>query len=99
MFAPDKKTKQTCVNSCAALWPPAKLATGQKATAAGEAKTSLLGADPDPEGGQIITYAGWPLYTYAADSSPGTANGQAINESGGLWYVISPTGKLIEKQP
>ena len=87
------------MSSCAALWPPAKLASGQKAQAAGEVKTSLLGSDPDPEGGQVVTYAGWPLYTYVADSGAGSANGQALNESGGLWYVISPSGQLIEKQP
>jgi predicted lipoprotein with Yx(FWY)xxD motif len=95
-FAPDKHAKVTCVSSCAALWPPAKLSSGQKAVAGGEAKSSLLGSDPDPEGGQVVTYAGWPLYTYEADSGPGTANGQGVNANGGLWYVISPAGKVIE---
>ena len=99
MFVPDKHSKVTCVSACAALWPPAKLSTGQKATASGEVKSSLLSSDPDPEGGQVATYAGWPLYTYAADASPGTANGQAIDANGGLWYVISPAGKVIEKHP
>jgi len=78
VFAPDKHAKVTCVSSCALLWPPAKLSSGQKAAAAGEAKSSLLGSDPDPEGGNVVTYAGWPLYTYAADSGPGTANGQGM---------------------
>ncbi len=99
IFEPDKHTKVTCVGPCASLWPPLKLASGQKATASGEAKSSLLAADPSPEGGQVVTYAGWPLYTYAADSGPGTANGQGINANGGLWYVISPSGKVIVKAP
>jgi len=97
VFVPDKHAKVTCVGACASLWPPTKLSTGQKATAAAEAKASLLGSDPDSEGGQVVTYAGWPLYAYAADSGPGTANGQGLNSEGGLWYVISPTGKVIEK--
>src|SRR5664280_3295658 len=99
IFAPDKHEKVTCVSTCATLWPPAKLSSGQKAVAAGEAKSSLLGSDPDPEGGNVVTYAGWPLYIYAADSGPGTANGQAVNANGGLWYVLSPSGKVIEKTP
>jgi predicted lipoprotein with Yx(FWY)xxD motif len=95
IFMPDKHEKVTCTSSCASLWPPAKLTSGQTATAGGGAKASLLGSDPDPEGGAVITYAGWPLYTYAADSGPGTANGQAVNANGGLWYVLSPSGTII----
>jgi predicted lipoprotein with Yx(FWY)xxD motif len=93
-FAPDKHAKVTCVSSCATLWPPLKLASG---TAAGppQLKASLLGSDPDPEGGSVFTYAGWPLYTYAADSAAGQDNGQALEANGGLWYVIAPSGKVI----
>jgi predicted lipoprotein with Yx(FWY)xxD motif len=99
MFTLDNHAKVTCLSSCASLWPPAKLSSGQKATAGGEAKPSLLGSDPDPEGSAVITYAGWPLYTYAADSGPGTANGQGVSANGGLWYVLSPSGKMITKAP
>ncbi len=99
IFEPDKHAKVTCVGTCASLWPPAKLPSGEKASGVGEAKTSLLASDPDPEGGQVVTYAGWPLYTYAADPSAGTANGEGINANGGLWYVISPSGKVIVKTP
>ncbi len=99
IFEPDNHAKVTCVGACASLWPPVKVSSAQKSTAAGEAKSSLLATDADPEGGEVATYDGWPLYTYAADSGPGTANGQGINANGGLWYVISPTGKVIVKAP
>ncbi len=56
---------------------------------------ALLGSDPDPEGGRGVTYAGWPLYTYAADSAAGQDNGQAIETNGGRWYVIAPSGTVI----
>jgi glucose/arabinose dehydrogenase len=96
VFIPDNHSKQTCVSACAELWPPAKLASGQKAGGSGEVKASLLGSDPDPEGGEVVTYAGWPLYTYLADSGPGTDAGQGVNANGGLWYVISPAGTVIK---
>jgi predicted lipoprotein with Yx(FWY)xxD motif len=93
-FAPDQHSRVTCVSSCAAVWPPLKLASGE--TAAGsQLKASLLGSDPDPEGGRVVTYAGWPLYTYAADSAAGQANGQALEANGGRWYVIAPSGKVV----
>ncbi len=98
MFVPDARKQVTCVGSCAAVWPPERLASGQRAVAAGSAKSALLGSDPDPEGGQVVTYAGWPLYTYAADTSPGSAGGQAVDLNGGLWYVLSSSGKVIRKQ-
>lgn len=100
VFMPDNHTKVTCTGSCAQLWPPAKLSGSQKpAAAAGAVKASLLSSDPDPEGGRVATYAGWPLYTYVGDSSPGQATGQGLEASGGLWYAISPAGVVVKKTP
>ncbi|HSZ69388.1 MAG TPA: hypothetical protein VK756_03405 [Solirubrobacteraceae bacterium] len=94
-FVPDQHSKVTCVSSCAAVWPPLKLASGETTAGAPQLKASLLGSDPDPEGGRVVTYAGWPLYTYAADGAAGQDNGQAIEANGGRWYVIAPSGKVI----
>lgn len=99
MFVPDKHKKVTCVASCAAIWPPVKLPKGAKATAAGQAKSSLLGSDPNPSGGRVVTYAHWPLYTYVADTKAGVAKGQALKLNGGLWYVLAPSGKVIRTKP
>lgn len=98
-FVPDDKSKVTCVDGCAAVWPPELLSNGAKPVAQGAAKQSLLGSDPDPSGGQVATYGGWPLYTYAGDSGPGTATGQALNLNGGLWYAISASGAEVTTKP
>jgi len=92
MFVRDKQKKVTCHGSCAAVWPPLKVKKGQTPTAGGAAKKKLLGLD-----GRVVTYNRWPLYTYIGDSKPGQANGQAKNLNGGLWYVLSPAGKVIKK--
>jgi predicted lipoprotein with Yx(FWY)xxD motif len=97
-FAPDKAKKVTCVGGCASVWPPLMLAGGAKAVGSNGVKTSLLGSDPDPNGGKVVTYAGWPLYLYVADTTPGAHAGQALNLNGGLWYVISPSGKVVTKK-
>lgn len=98
MFVPDKRKRVTCVSTCAAVWPPVFLPTGAKTVATGKAKHSLLGSDRDPAGGRVVTYHGWPLYTYVADTKPGMATGQAINLNGGLWYVVAPSGTVIRKK-
>ena len=85
MFVPDKKKKVTCVKTCAVVWPPVKLAKGQKAVATGLAEQSLIASDPNPAGGRVATYAKWPLYTYVLDTKPGQVKGQATNLNGGLW--------------
>ena len=98
MFVPDKRKRVTCVGVCAAVWPPVKLARGGKAVARGRTKASLLGSDPNPAGGRVVTYARWPLYTYVTDTRPGMATGQAVDLNGGLWYVLAPSGKVIRKK-
>jgi predicted lipoprotein with Yx(FWY)xxD motif len=99
MFVPDKQKRVTCVKACAAIWPPAKVAKGAKLIAKGKAKKALLGSDPNPAGGRVVTYNHWPLYTYVSDTRPGQATGQALNLNGGLWYVLSPAGKIIKTKP
>jgi predicted lipoprotein with Yx(FWY)xxD motif len=97
MFVPDKQKKVTCKKSCAVLWPPLKIKG--KPTAGGGAHKKLLGTDKNPGGGHVVTYNRWPLYTYILDKKPGQVKGQAIDNSGGLWYVLSPAGKVIKKKP
>ncbi len=99
IFLPDNRTRVSCQGTCAQIWPPVKLANSQKPVASGELQPSLLSSDPDPEGGRVVTYAGWPLYTYISDTAPDTAAGQALNANGGLWYVLSPSGAVITKTP
>jgi predicted lipoprotein with Yx(FWY)xxD motif len=96
VFAPDKGKEVTCQSSCATVWPPLKIEAGQKAKPSGKVKASLLGSDPDPEGGEVVTYAGWPLYTFVSDTKPGEASGQAVNLNGGYWYAITPAGKVVK---
>ena len=96
MFVPDKRKKVTCKGSCAVIWPYLKLKSGQKPTAGGAAKKSLLGTYK-VAGGLVVSYNRWPLYTYITDKKPGQTTGQGVDNSGGLWYVLSPSGKVIKK--
>jgi predicted lipoprotein with Yx(FWY)xxD motif len=97
VYAPDSVKKVTCTGRCASDWPPLAISAGQKPETGGEVRSSLVSTDPNPAGGQVVTYAGWPLYLDVDDHSPGTAVGQATYDDGGMWYVISPAGKVIRK--
>jgi predicted lipoprotein with Yx(FWY)xxD motif len=96
MFVPDKQKRVTCVKSCAAAWPPVQVAKGENIVVAKGAKKALLGSDANPSGGRVATYAKWPLYTYVGDQKAGQATGQALDLNGGLWYVLTPAGKVLK---
>lgn len=98
-FVPDGAKKVTCSRSCAQVWPPLKATPTQEPTVSAGVKASLVSSLPDRTGGRVVTYAGRPLYLYAADHAAGAANGQALNLDGGKWYAISPSGTLIKTHP
>jgi predicted lipoprotein with Yx(FWY)xxD motif len=101
LFVPDKQSgRSTCYKRCAEGWPPLVLPKGATTPIAGRGvKTSLLGTTHRADGTTQITYNRWPLYLWVGDSEPGQATGQAINNLGGLWYVLSPNGKAITTHP
>ncbi len=97
-FAPDQAKKVTCTGSCAQVWPPLKIPAGQKASASAGVKASLVSSVPDPSGGRVVTYNGWPLYTYKGDHAAGADGGQGLNLNGGVWWVIGPSGTPIRNK-
>jgi predicted lipoprotein with Yx(FWY)xxD motif len=99
MFDPDNHRTVTCTGACAGTWPPLMLPSGAGLAAGHGVQSSLLGADPDPAGGRVVTYDGWPLYTYTGDVQPGQATGQDIDLNGGEWYVMRQSGAPLIPAP
>ncbi len=94
-FSLDTPTTSACTNVlCTILWPP--LTVKGRPTASGQIQLALIGLIQRPDGSMQVTYAGHPLYTYKEDISAGMITGQAVRQSGGYWYVISPTGQQIQ---
>jgi predicted lipoprotein with Yx(FWY)xxD motif len=100
-FLPDRRATVTCTGACAQVWQPFRLPAGAVVATSGGAKLALVGSDVDPEGGRVLTYVGWPLYTYVADPGTGSTPDQALEMNGalGLWHAIAPSGKPITKAP
>jgi predicted lipoprotein with Yx(FWY)xxD motif len=95
VFMKDAHRHVTCTGSCASIWHPLKWKGSGKPTAGGSAKSSLLGWDKG-DGGKVVTYNHWPLYTYTGDSANGQTHGWNVNLNGGKWYVISAKGKVVK---
>jgi predicted lipoprotein with Yx(FWY)xxD motif len=113
-FLPDERKHVTCVRYCTTFWVPLKLAPGQKVALAGRGvKRSLLGSVRG-DGGRVVTYAGWPLYRYQADTQGGLAKGQgafppepctflqvdcSLNLGGPVSYALTTAGTLNRRKP
>lgn len=98
LLTSEKGGKITCTDStgCTKIWPEIILPKGTTAAKAGSGVMSpLLGTVKEDNGNLEVTYNGWPLYTYAADSGAGVAHGQGITSFGGTWYVLNSSGNPV----
>jgi predicted lipoprotein with Yx(FWY)xxD motif len=93
-FAPDTPTHSACLNDgCVFDWPPL---IGSGAVRVGKGvDRALVGTLRRPDGSTQLSYGGHPLYAYNGDVSPGVVMGQAIDQDGGLWYVLDAKGQQI----
>ena len=94
-FAADSPHHSVCTGSCLGYWPPAPGADAARVAASGV--TAKLATLKRSDGTSQLTANGYPVYTYVGDSAAGQTNGQGKNISGGLWWVVSPSGTWIKK--
>jgi len=90
-FSRDHAKKNSCaaISGCSSVWRSLK-ASGRP-TAGSGVKASLLSLT----GGNQVTYAGHPLYTYTGDSGPGKTSYVGAKQFGGTWYAINASGGTI----
>jgi predicted lipoprotein with Yx(FWY)xxD motif len=96
VFAKDKNGKSSCNGACLAYWPP--LIGSGKAIAKPGVKASLLGRTKRKDGRWQVTYKRHPLYTFVGDTKKGQTSGEGLDDFGGEWDVVSPTGAKIAKE-
>jgi len=89
LFDKERGETSECYGECATAWPPV-LTDGGPAAGKG-AKEGLLGTTKRRDGKTQVTYNGHPLYYYE-DDRPGTILCHNVNEFGGLWLVVTPSG-------
>ena len=94
IFTNDERDKSNCDADCLAKWPPL-LTQGNPSVGSG-VDSSQVGVAVLADGSKIVTYDHRPLYYWVKDTQPGDVTGQGV---GGVWYVISPSGKEIDDSP
>jgi predicted lipoprotein with Yx(FWY)xxD motif len=91
----DKETSDTsrCYGACAEAWPPVLTEGNPRAGEGVDAK--LLGTTERDDGSTQVTYRDHPLYYYVHDP-PGEVFCHEVEEFGGLWLVVDPSGEAVE---
>jgi predicted lipoprotein with Yx(FWY)xxD motif len=93
-FVPDTPTHSACLNDgCVFQWPPL-IKSGPVRVGKG-VDQSLVGTLQRPDGSTQLSYGSHPLYLYNGDVAPGVIMGQAIDQDGGLWYVLNAKGEQL----
>jgi predicted lipoprotein with Yx(FWY)xxD motif len=82
-----------CYGACAKAWP-VYFSSGRLVAGKG-VKRSLIGTVRRRDGRRQITYNGRPLYYYVGDKSAGQVTCQNVDEFGGTWLVMRPSGALV----
>jgi predicted lipoprotein with Yx(FWY)xxD motif len=87
-FLPEQNaTIGACTGACLTTWPPL-VVTGAPTAASGA--TGTLATVSIMVNGAVqteVTYNGWPLHTFASDTTPGQTNGEGI---AGKWFAATP---------
>ena len=94
MFAADSGGKSACTGSCLTYWPPVPAPATLPSALTGV--TAPIASITRDDGTKQLTVDGRPVYTYVGDKDPGATSGQGLNLSGGLWWVLSPSGAVIK---
>jgi predicted lipoprotein with Yx(FWY)xxD motif len=93
LFARDRGGRSSCSGACAKAWPPF-LTKGTPRTLSG-VNAKLLGTTRRSDGTLQVTYAKHPLYYFKEDTKPGQIKCQNVSNFGGLWLVVTPSGKPV----
>jgi predicted lipoprotein with Yx(FWY)xxD motif len=95
-FSKDSGKKNTCLTTseCSTTWPA--LTTSGKPTAGPGVSASLLSTITIAGGQHQVTYAGHPLYRYAAATERGESGYAGVKQFGGTWYAVSASGANVK---
>jgi predicted lipoprotein with Yx(FWY)xxD motif len=91
----DSKGVNRCTTNaaCAKYWPQLLVKSTVKPTVGTGASAALLGTIKAAHGMRQVTYAGFPLYSFAGDSAAGQTKGQGFQKQ---WYVVNAKGAFVK---
>lgn len=96
LLTADHRDASSCSTACVRAWPPLLVKGEVKAGPGVDPK--LVSSFQTHDGENQVAYKGHPLYTFAQDTSAGSALGEGIHTYGGTWWMVSPTGQAVTRR-
>jgi predicted lipoprotein with Yx(FWY)xxD motif len=95
-FSKDTGKQNTCLKTseCSTTWPA--LETSGQPTVGPGLKASLVSTIALPGGKRQVTYAGHPLYRYAAGTERAETSYAGVKQFGGTWFAVSASGATVK---
>jgi predicted lipoprotein with Yx(FWY)xxD motif len=95
-FSKDTGKQNMCLKTseCSTTWPA--LETSGQPTVGPGLKASLVSTIALPGGKRQVTYAGHPLYRYAAGTERGETSYAGVKQFGGTWFAVSASGSTVK---
>ena len=94
-YTVDSKGVNRCTSNaaCNKYWPPLLVKATAKPSVGGDASASLLGTIKAAHGMRQVTYAGFPLYSFAGDTKAGQTSGEGFQKQ---WFVVNTKGAFVK---
>jgi predicted lipoprotein with Yx(FWY)xxD motif len=96
MLSIDPPGGSVCIGSCAIVWPA--LSASGRIKAGPGVDPALVSRFKRSDGVEQVLYNKHALYTFEQDTGPGMVTGQGVTTYGGVWWVVSVTGKPVTGQ-
>jgi len=90
-FTDDANGTSTCFDACATAWPAVTVQSGFLPPTGVD--PALVTTVDRPDGSKQLKIGKWPVYFYAGDGAPGSADGQGV---GGKWFAVGADGTLVK---
>ncbi len=99
VLSAEKGGKLVCKGACLAVWPAVVVPAAAKSVSLGPGIKGKIGFIRRSAKTKQVTYNGYPLYTFKADTKPAEDHGEGINHFGGTWYMVRATATTPAATP
>jgi predicted lipoprotein with Yx(FWY)xxD motif len=93
VLSAEGKGKIVCTAACEKAWPPVLVSSSVKHVSVAKGVDGKIGFVRRTATSDQVTYNGYPLYLFVADTGPRQSHGEGIVHFGGTWGMVRASAK------
>ena len=87
----ERGAKLVCTAACQKVWPPVLVSTKVASVSLGAGVDGVVGFVKRSAATKQVTFDGYPLYRFVADTGPRQTHGEGVVHFGGTWMLLHPS--------